>query len=349
MAVFDATSRILAEQQAPITRRQKALDKLTQSIVGGFEAQAKGEQQQTKTRRQQALEGLQFQQGLAKAGVPITPEQGQQVQAAFQTGEFEGLTPLLTQQAQQAQIKREEKKLGKAEKLKEDRRIKKDARDNRGFVKLGTTVINPTSRRRFGRLQQNIDTADAAKTLTASLGVLPGQFADPKESHKRKIERFNSATQQQKAELVAVLTRLLTQGAPTEAGQAHLLPTSLQGSIGETIQRLSASPQGGQEGELIANIVDTIERERSFNVGRQRESLGKIGAAFGHLQKVDPERFAAIIEGDPLEFVPGPLTEDSEPLVTQFQPAQPEQPAQPPPPVQLTREQKIELLKQRGL
>ena len=192
-----------------------------------------------------------------------------------------------------------------AEGKKLDREQRKQNKINDDFIKLGNIAINPSSRRRFGRLQGNIDVADAAKTLTSSIGVPEGKFANPKESHAQKVKRLDNMTAQQKSELVKVLDRLLSQGAPTESGQAHLLPTSLQGDLQKIIQRLVGAPTGQKEGKLIAGILDTIEREREFNAKRQKEALGRLGVAFSHLKDAAPERFNAIIQGEPLTFTPG--------------------------------------------
>ncbi len=208
--------------------------------------------------------------------------------AGFKVGDEGGL--IADPEFQQRQLEISEGK----RKGQTDRHLQKD------WMSLSKVAVNPSSRRKAGRYQMNIDAADAVFALTEGIGVPHGQFPPANETHEALVKRLDEADSRQIAEVVRSLDRMLTQGVPTQHGMEELTPQTTSGLIRKFGEKIMGSPKGLSQGAFLAKYLDTVTRERNMNIMKQDQTLQKLGLGFEHLQDSDPERFKQLLMSEPL-------------------------------------------------
>jgi len=164
--------------------------------------------------------------------------------------------------------------------------------------KLSETIVNPSSRRRIGRVTLNIDRSDALRALLTVKDKTTGKMIEipdnidflSKEKRQELIRAWNQLPPQFVQEVVVGLDSLIRQGAPTEGGVAHLRPNTLLGKANEFVNQIKNNPGGADLGAFVLKFTETILRERELNAAKRREAIRQIAAPF--LWMVDEGGFA---------------------------------------------------------
>lgn len=154
---------------------------------------------------------------------------------------------------------------------------------------FGKQVANPSSRSELGAAKQMVNAADAIKQLTEA-------NVPPNATREQKIAAYNQLTPQQNTEVIRNMDRLLSRSNPTVHGQENLEPgtwAELQAKYG---QKVLNTPQGANQGEFIANMVDTVNRERKLNADKFRTSAQSVATSLTRAKEVHGDTMNKIIE-----------------------------------------------------
>jgi len=216
--------------------------------------------------------------------LPTTPFQAslvgkspEEIQAAGTAG--------VTAQTEAKQIKADEAK---------DKLVQSDLQR---LVKLASV---PSSRRRSGRVQVNIDVADALLTLFT--GKVPEGENLARMTVEEREKVFNKLSAFEVEETAVVLSRLLTQAAPTQGGIENLTADSIIIKANRRLGEIRNRPEGAQAGKFIESFYQTVVRERGLNVAKQKQIFGTFRAAFGRAAAAQPEAVNTILTPDRIEF-----------------------------------------------
>jgi len=161
--------------------------------------------------------------------------------------------------------------------------------DNR-FSTFAEKLNDPASRVAIGRNA-------AQKDRALAIELLMGEDQAPKgETREQKIARYNDVPNYRAREMASSFAILLNQGnAATETGIHEQLPETFRAKVSGWIQSLTNQPEGTKMGPILADIADSVEREKHLADFSLRERIKGMGAGFSDLEKADPARFKSII------------------------------------------------------
>lgn len=157
---------------------------------------------------------------------------------------------------------------------------KKDA--DASAQKLAIAIGRGSSRNIIGRTQMQLDAADGVAAMLSSHGiVLPDNLetASP-QTKEMLIKKWDKLPPQFVVEVVNAMTRMLTQGVPTDSGRHELDPETLGRSVQETIQYITGRPQGVGVGGFILKFAETIQRERDLYRAKQIQAVNRTASGF---------------------------------------------------------------------
>jgi len=168
------------------------------------------------------------------------------------------------------------------------------------FQKLTKASATPSSRRRPGRLEVQVDASDNLLAIFQSKVPSDKPLSDMTPAERIKV--LNKLDIREVRETAVVLNRLLSQAAGTESGIEHLTPSSLFIQSRALLEQVLNEPVASKAGAFMEKFYQTVTRERSLAVGKLRRIKNQFRSGFKRAFDSDPERFEKIIKGDSLKF-----------------------------------------------
>lgn len=153
--------------------------------------------------------------------------------------------------------------------------------------KFNEDVNNPTNRKVTGGLTDIINRSDRIVAL-ANAG------APPNETPQQRTDRLNKIMPQISKEFNISLATIMQGGVPTEGLNKELGTDTVDSALAQLKQRISGTPTGANQAQMIQQYVDTAQHLRNFAAGRLQDITDKSSAAYPYAQKYFPDRMAKI-------------------------------------------------------
>jgi hypothetical protein len=138
-----------------------------------------------------------------------------------------------------------------------------------------------SSRSAFGKSANIIRSAEALERLAAGI--------NPNDIDNRQIQEFARG-----------LDAMLSSGAATISGTAHLVPRSASGDAAKIAEYIMSKPKGAQQGEFVKRMLETVAREKELAKEQIRKTQGKALASYSDLKDKYPDKWGLILSQNDL-------------------------------------------------
>lgn len=283
-AIRNATSQVdaLNQQNMADVQKRQSQQQISQSLAANLSAMGAPMQQVA-----QASNALAPNQ-------PTTPDQAFAI--AQQTGHPDDMKFAQDFQSfqlnkQKAQWAEEEKQI----KLKDSLdAAKPDAADGKEQVMgakqlqaFGKDVFNPSSRSTFGRYSNARDSADQIIRITG----LPKNANDA-----QLVASLDKMSPPQVREIVGAADRLITNAAPTEFGQSHLMPSSKWQDLKKNLGDLTNDAVALNAGKQLLPILKMAYGNRDLIAQKEVQAVKDQADTNVYAQKHYPDKMDAVVK-----------------------------------------------------
>lgn len=156
---------------------------------------------------------------------------------------------------------------------------KQDQKDTERLDKANKmiTASIASSRGAFGKTANILRSAEAIETLI-------------------KQQPMGQMDNRQIQELARSLDAMLSQGAATITGTAHLVPRSMSGDAAKIQEYISSIPRGAGQAAFVKKMADTVAREKDLARRQIGQESRKMLSSYADLAKKHPESWKLMLQ-----------------------------------------------------